>query len=85
MLDIVSLYLLSILGVSGDPNSTVFLLGASGAGSVILLALINLSILVLTRRSYENPPLEVGCENQRSARGISATDVEDNTFALALV
>ncbi|GMH78068.1 hypothetical protein TrST_g12709 [Triparma strigata] len=80
---IVSLYLLSILGVSGDPNSTVFLLGASGAGSVILFALINLSILVLTRRT-SNPPLEA-CEIQRSARGISATDVEENAFALALV
>ncbi|GMH62352.1 hypothetical protein TrST_g13759 [Triparma strigata] len=84
---IVSLYLLSILGVEGDENFMVFAIGAMGGISIGFAFLINATMLVRTRKKHQRnstsstelPP------HLRSAQGFSARDIEENSIALALV
>ena len=83
---IISLFLLSWLGIEADENSTVFNVGMMGLGSILFAFCINMTMLARTRNEHERnltstklPP------TQRSARGFSASDIEENAIGLALV
>ena len=83
---IASLYLLSVLGVEGNENSMVFIIGAIGVMSIIFAFLVNATMLVRTRNEHQRNTTTVELPpTQRSARGFSASDVEENALALALV
>ena len=89
---IVSMYLLSWLGIERenyentliehlvDTRPGVFFVGGMGLLSMLIVALISMSMLVRTRNDHQRRP-----PTQRSARGFSAGDVEENAIALALV
>ncbi|GMH88267.1 hypothetical protein TrVE_jg3806 [Triparma verrucosa] len=85
---IISLYLLSFIGVEGNENSVVWITGSMGLLSMIFAFLINATMLVRTRNAYEQERNTTSIElptNQRSARGFSAGAVEENSIVLALV
>ncbi|GMH90122.1 hypothetical protein TrVE_jg3456 [Triparma verrucosa] len=83
---IASLYLLSFLGVEGDENSTVWIVGMIGLLTITFASLIQLTILVRTRNEQQSNPTTVELPTkQRSSRGFSAGDVEENAFALTLI
>ena len=84
---IASLYLLSNLGVEGEENIIVLSVGVTGIVSIGFAALVNFVMLIKTRNEHQRnstsstelPP------TQRSDRGFSASDIEENAIALALV
>ncbi|GMI01543.1 hypothetical protein TrLO_g10204 [Triparma laevis f. longispina] len=84
---IVSLFLLSVLGVEGNENSMLWLVGAMGGGGIGFAALISLIMLVRTRNEepQNTNTTTVESPKQRSARRFSAGDIEENAIALALV
>ena len=83
---IASLYLLSVLGVEGNENSMVFIIAAIGAISRGFAFLINATMLVRTRNEHQRNTTTVELPpTQRSARGFSASDIEENAIGLALV
>ena len=81
-----SLYLLGWLGVEGNENFMVFIIGAIGAISIGFAFLINATMLIRTRNEHQRntTPVELP-PTQRSARGFSASDIEENAIGLALV
>ena len=80
---IASLYLLSVLGVEGEEKRGA--LGTLGGISILFAALITMVILIRTRNEHQrNITVELP-PTQRSARGFSASDVEEKAVALALV
>ena len=83
---IASLYLLSILGVEENKNSVVLNVGGVGGLSMMFAALINAIMLVRTRNEHQRNTTAVELPaNQRSARRFSASDIEENAIALALI
>ena len=81
-----SLYLLSVLGVEGNEKDRVSIVGATGASTIIFAALVNMAMLVRTRNEHQRNTTTVELPpTQRSARGFSASDIEENATALALV
>ncbi|GMI04853.1 hypothetical protein TrVE_jg13375 [Triparma verrucosa] len=81
-----SLYLLSVLGVEGNENSMVEIVGWMGTISIGFAFLINATMLVRTRNEHQRNTTTVELPpTQRSARGFSASDIEENTIAFALV
>ena len=80
---IASLYLLSVLGVEGEEKRGA--LGTLGGISILFAALITMVILIRTRNEHQrNITVELP-PTQRSARGFSASDIEEKAVALALV
>ena len=83
---IASLNLLSNLGVEGEKNSMVFVVGAVGVVSIGLAALINGTILVRIRNEHEQNTTSIELPTtQRSVRAISSGQVEEEMFAAALI
>ena len=83
---IISLYLLNVLGVEGNVNSSVFNVWALGGVSIGFAAVINTTTLIRTRNEHQRNTTTVELPpTQRSARGFSAGDIEENATALALV
>ncbi|GMI01324.1 hypothetical protein TrLO_g1123 [Triparma laevis f. longispina] len=82
---IASLYLLGWLGVEGNENSTVWIVGALGLLIIIFAGLINMTMLVRTRNEQQRKTTVDLLTKQRSVRGFSAGDVEENALVLALV
>ncbi|GMI02361.1 hypothetical protein TrLO_g14121 [Triparma laevis f. longispina] len=83
---LISLYLLSVLGVEGNVNSSVFNVGALGGVSIGFAAVINTTTLIRTRNEHQRNTTTVELPpTQRSARGYSAGDIEENATTLALV
>ncbi|GMI09881.1 hypothetical protein TrVE_jg13446 [Triparma verrucosa] len=82
---IVSLYLLSVLGVEGNQNSTVYIVGITGALSMVSAELINMTMLVRTRNEHQrNTTIELP-PKQRSVRGISAGELQEGMIAATFV
>ncbi|GMH98819.1 hypothetical protein TrST_g13130 [Triparma strigata] len=81
---IVSLYLLSVLGVEGKEN-IVWIVGAIGLVSRGIACLVNATMLVRISKEHERNTTAVESPKQRSARRFSANDIEENAIALALV
>ena len=79
---IVSLYLLSVLGVEGDENFMVFIIGAIGALSMTFAALVNMTMLIRIRNQHK---LRSEVETNRSSRGVSTTELEEGMFMGAFV
>ncbi|GMH96438.1 hypothetical protein TrST_g14201 [Triparma strigata] len=79
---IVSLYLLSVLGVEGNENSTVLAVGAIGGVSMLFAGLINMTMLVRTGNEQQRSAVvELSIiKEQRSVRGISAGELEEGMF-----
>ena len=83
---LVSLYFLSILGVEGDKNSsTIFIVGGLGGASLVTALIIGMTMLVRNGNVPQDGKDVELFNNQRSVRGFSAGDVEENTLALAMV
>ena len=82
---IASMYLLGNLGVEGNENSMVKVVGALGGASIGIAAIINMAMLVRTRNEQQRNATTVELPKQRSDRGFSASDVEEKAVALALV
>ena len=79
---IASLYLLSVLGVEGNENSMVWIIGAIGAISLIFASLINVTMLVRTSNEHK---VRSEVETNRSSRKISTTELEEGMFMGAFV
>jgi len=80
-----SLFLLSVLGVEGDQNSIVAIVGGVVLLGIGFAALIYMAVLVRTlNEQQQNETIELPAK-QRSVRGISAGDVEEGLFAAALI
>ncbi|GMH78747.1 hypothetical protein TrST_g13948 [Triparma strigata] len=83
---LVSLYFLSILGVEGDKNSsTIFIVGGLGGASLVSALIIGMTMLVRNGNVPQDGKDVELFNNQRSVRGFSAGDVEENALALAMV
>ena len=83
---IASMYLLGNLGVEGGKNYIVDIVGGTGVFSLLVAALINMTMLVRIRNEHQRNSTSTELPpTQRSARGFSASDVEENALALALV
>ena len=82
---IVSLYLFSFLGVEGNEDSTLFIVGGTGAGSIIFAGLIVMTMLVRTRNEHQRNTTTESPTTQRSVRAISSGKVEEDMFVAALI
>ena len=83
---IVSLYLLSVLGVEGDKSILVSVVEAIGQLSILVAVCINATMLIRTRNEHQRNSASTDLPpTQRSARGFSASDIEENAIALTLV
>ena len=85
---ITSFYLLSVLGVEGNEKDMVWIVGAMGGFSILFAALVNMTMLIRTRNEHQRKTTAVELPaTQRSVRdrGFSASDIEENALALALV
>ncbi|GMI06435.1 hypothetical protein TrVE_jg8393 [Triparma verrucosa] len=83
---IVSLYLLSVLGVEGNENSMVFVMGAMGGASMLFVFIINVTMLVKTRNEHLQSGDDVKMTKTHGpTSGISAEELEEEMFAAALV
>ena len=84
---IISLHLLSSLGVEGNENGMAWIVGSMGLISIIFAALINMTMLVRTAREHrqqQDTTVELPTK-RRSVRAISSGQVEERMFAIALV
>ena len=80
-----SLYLLGWLGVEGNENRMIFVLGAIGGISIGFAFLINATMLVRTRNEqHRNITVELPTK-ERSVRAISSGQVEEGMFMGAFV
>ena len=83
---IASLYLLSVLGVEGDEDSTVVTVGLLlGFFSLISAGIIHMAMLVLTRNSHQHDATVESSTTQRSVRAIFSGKVEEDMFVAALI
>ena len=83
---IASMYLLSVLGVEGNNNSMVFIVGLMGLVSLLLAGIVNWAMLV--QISNERQQCTASTElpsTRRSVRAISSGKVEKEMFATALI
>ena len=81
---IASLYLLSVLGVEGDENSMVRIIGVMGVSSIGITGAINITMLIRTRNEQSKKGDEE-INKQRSVRGLSSTELEEEMFMGALI
>ena len=85
---IASMYLLGNLGVEGDEDSMVVIVGSMGLVSILVAGLVTMTMLDRTRNNelQQNKTVELQTK-QRSGREFSArmTDVEEGMFAAALI
>lgn len=77
-----SFYLLSELGVEGDPNMMVTLIGASGLVCIILTALICMIMLNRAQHEHEHRQSRELSYNHRES---ATSNIEDDTLALAMI
>ena len=85
---IASMYLLGNLGVEGNEDSMVVIVGGTGAVSLLFAFLINMAMLVLTRKLHQQQQRNTTVQSpttQRSVRAISSGKVEEEMFAIALI
>ena len=78
-------YLLSVLGVEGEEDSMLMIVGAIGGVSIGFAALINMAMLVRTRNEHQRKLNIEMVQNQRSVRGISSGDIQEGMFMGAVV
>ena len=82
-----SLYLLGWLGVEGNGNSAVWIVGAVGGISILVAAMVNMTMLIRTAKEHQqqqDTTVELPTK-RRSIRAISSGQVEERMFAIALV
>ena len=84
---IASLYLLSVLGVEGDENNMVFIVGAMGIFTLIFAGLINMTMLVRTKKEQGNLAATIHENAFRSKRTFSSAvnDVEDDALVMTVL
>jgi hypothetical protein len=85
---IASMYLLGNLGVEGNEDSMVVIVGGAGAVSLLVAGLVNMAMLVLTRNSHQQQQRNITIQSpttQRLFRAISSGKVEEEMFAIALI
>ncbi|GMH71850.1 hypothetical protein TrST_g1471 [Triparma strigata] len=84
---IISLNLLSILGVEGDENSMVGIVGATGLLSIGFALLINATMLILTKKEQGNLADTIHENAFRSKRTFSSAvnDVEDDALVMTVL
>ncbi|GMH98961.1 hypothetical protein TrST_g10973 [Triparma strigata] len=85
---IVSLYLLGGLGVKGNDNEMVVIVGSTGLFSMFFACLVNATMLVRVRNEHQRRGDDIEMsrkDGSRSARAVSSGQVEEGMFAAALV
>ena len=83
-----ALYLFSELGVEGEENGNLAMVGASGLGCMLLTILINLTMLnrATTEHHAQRQPSELELSHEiQSKRKSSTSEIEENAIALALL
>ena len=75
MMGLTSLYLLSALGVEGDPNDMIFVVGVMGTFSALVATLIDM--LTLSRTHYEHQQSGSGLVVLRQASRDSRFSIGD--------
>ena len=82
---ITSLSLLSFLGVEGHENRMVFIIGATGAGSIAFAIIINMTMLIRIKNEQRRNAIVELPTTQRSVWGISSSDLDKGMVATAFV
>mmetsp|Transcript_14217 Transcript_14217/g.26095 ORF Transcript_14217/g.26095 Transcript_14217/m.26095 type:complete len:169 (+) Transcript_14217:3-509(+) len=82
---IASLNLLSNLGVEGEENIIVLIVGGTGAVSMFFAIIIHFIVLVRTKNEHQRKLNIEMVNNQRSVRGISSGDIQEGMFMGAFV
>ena len=83
-----SMYLLGVLGVEGNEDSMVWIVGATGTVSILSAGLINMTMLAKTDNEQERgEEVETINREGRSSRGFSdaSQEAQEDAFALSLL
>ena len=81
----ISLYLLSWLGVEGNENNSVLMISSFGLFTVGFASLINIFMLVRIKNEHQRKKTVEMSFKQRSTRAISSSDFEEGMFAATLI